>query len=63
MTDEQKSPTTSIIEGSSVTASRLITITDPEELKKYGWTPPLPSYVTAAPKLWELWLRQTTLEK
>ena len=34
----------------------LITIRDPEVLKKYGWKAPYPSSVTAAPSLWELWL-------
>jgi hypothetical protein len=54
----------------------LITIRDPEVLKKYGWkacTPammkkyglkdPFPSYVTAAPSLWSFWLDQTTRSK
>lgn len=35
----------------------LVVVTNPEVLKKYGWKAPYPSYVAAAPKLWEIWLR------
>lgn len=34
----------------------LVTVTNPEVLKKYGWKAPYPSYVTAAPNLWKVWL-------
>ena len=43
--------------------SGLITIRSPETLKKYGWKEPYPSYVTAAPSLWKLWLDLATREK
>ncbi len=39
------------------TPPSLVTITDPEVLKRYGWKAPYPSYVTAAPSLWGVWLK------
>lgn len=41
----------------------LVTIRDPEILKQYGWKAPYPSYVTATPSLWSLWLTNATHRK
>lgn len=46
-----------------VAETTLITIRDPEELRKHGWKAPYPSYVIAAPSLWRLWLELTARGK
>lgn len=44
-------------------APYLITITDPEVLRRHGWKEPLPGHVTASKKLWDLWRESATRKK
>ena len=47
--------------GASRASTGLVTVRDPAVLAQHGWKAPYPSYVTAAPRLWELWLDQASL--
>ena len=65
MANEQKTLADIIKNYQENTAPNLVKITDPEELIKYGWSEPFPSYVTASQKLWDQWLKkaQATRDK